>query len=338
MKKIIMTLLFVSLSFTLMAEGQQDGGSDSTKEDGKKYVIATVGKIDGISWFNRMREGVEEFGAKTGHDTFMQSPAQADAAQQVQIIEVLIAQGVDAICVVPFSPEALEPVLKKAMDAGIVVVTHEATSQQNTDVILEAFRNEDFGAEMAAYLIESMGGEGQMANFVGSLTSKSHNEQQDGVETLIANNENIELVSRRNEDYDDQMIAYNKTKELLATYPDLKGIIGSASTTAPGAGLAVDESGLQDKVSVVGVGTPLDNKSYLESGAVDKIAFWDPALAAYAMNRVAVMLLDGEEITDGMNLEVKGYESLSQDPTKKNLFFANAWVFVDENNVDEYDF
>ena len=336
MKRIVTVLFLCVVSFSLTAAGQQDGAAAA---DGKKeYVIATVGKIDGISWFNRMREGVEDFGKDTGHDTFMQSPAQADAAQQVQIIENLIAQGVDAICVVPFSPEALEPVLKKAMDAGIVVVTHEATSQQNTDVIIEAFRNQDFGREMAKYLLESMGGEGQVANFVGSLTSKSHNEQQDGVEALIAENDKIELVSRRNEEYDDQMVAYEKTKELLATYPDLKGIIGSASTTAPGAGLAIDESGLQDKVSVVGVGTPLDNKAYLESGAVDKIAFWDPALAGYAMNQIAVMLLDGKEITNGMDLGIEGYESLNQDSSKSNLFFANAWVFVDKNNVDNYSF
>ncbi|MEM9424524.1 MAG: autoinducer 2 ABC transporter substrate-binding protein, partial [Spirochaetota bacterium] len=91
-------------------------------------------------------------------------------------------------------------------------------------------------------------------------------------------------------------------------------------------------------ISVVGVGTPLDNKRYLKSGAVDKIAFWDPALAAYAMNRVAVMILDGKELSDGMSLDVEGYKSLNQDPTKKNLFFANAWVFVDTDNVDDYQF
>lgn len=337
MKKLLTIVMMLSAFVSLTANGANEE-SVAVTEGSKRYTIATVGKIDGISWFNRMREGAEQFGADTGHDTFMQSPAQADAAQQVQIIENLIAQGVDAICVVPFSPEALEPVLKKAMDAGIVVVTHEATSQKNTDVIIEAFRNEDFGAEMAKYLVEKMGNNGEVANFVGSLTSKSHNEQQDGVESYLDTMSGIKLVSRRNEDYDDQTKAYVKTKELLSTFPNLTGIIGSASTTAPGAGLAIDESGLQDKITVVGVGTPSDNKKYIESGAVDKIAFWDPAMAAYAMNRIAVKLLDGEKINNGMDLDIDGYESLNQDPTKSNLFFANAWVFVDASNVDEYDF
>src|SRR5260221_14621235 len=52
----------------------------------KKYSIATVIKVDGIAWFDRMREGVKEFGKDTGQDTWMVGPSQADAAAQVQIV------------------------------------------------------------------------------------------------------------------------------------------------------------------------------------------------------------------------------------------------------------
>ncbi len=339
MKKALLLFFFVVVAMAVFAKGKsEDTVGDAAGDAKKTYTIATVVKIDGISWFNRMREGVEQFGKDTGHDTFLMGPAQADAVQQVQIIENLIAQGVDAIAVVPFSPEALEPVLKKARDADIVVVVHEATSQQNVDAIIEAFPNEDFGKKMAERLVNLMGQEGEMANFVGSLTSKSHNEQQDGVEAYIKDFPNIKLVSRRNEEYDDQTKAYEKAKELLTAFPNLKGIIGSASTTPPGAGLAVEEKGLKDKVSVVGVSAPSDAKKYIESGAVDAIAFWDPADAGYVMNEIAVRLLNGESITDKMDLGVKGYRSLRQDPGNPKLFFGEAWVFVDKQNIDEYDF
>ena len=84
---------------------------------GKTFSIATVVKVDGIAWFDRMRDGVKQFGDDTGHDVWQVGPSQADAAAQVQLIENLIAQGVDAICVVPFSVEAVEPVLQKAREA-----------------------------------------------------------------------------------------------------------------------------------------------------------------------------------------------------------------------------
>jgi simple sugar transport system substrate-binding protein len=123
----------------------------------KKYTIATVVKVDGIAWFDRMRAGVKQFKADTGHDTWMVGPSQADAAAQVQIIENLIAQKVDAICVVPFSVEAVEPVLKKAREHGIVVIAHEASNLQNSDFTLEAFDNRAYGAKLMEVLGKSMG-------------------------------------------------------------------------------------------------------------------------------------------------------------------------------------
>ena len=99
-----------------------------------KPKIATVVKIAGIQWFNRMEEGVKQFAGDTGDDAFQVGPAQADPQQQVALIEDMIAQGVDALAVVPMSPEALEPVLGKAMEQGITVITHEAAAQKNTEV------------------------------------------------------------------------------------------------------------------------------------------------------------------------------------------------------------
>ncbi len=146
----------------------------------KTYHIATVVKVDGIAWFDRMRDGVKQFGDDTGSDTWMVGPSQADAAAQVQLIENLIAQGVDAIAVVPFSVEALEPVLKKARDRGIVVVSHEASNIKNVDYDIEAFDNLAYGAELMDHLAAQMGEKGQYVATVGSLTSKSQNEWIDG--------------------------------------------------------------------------------------------------------------------------------------------------------------
>jgi simple sugar transport system substrate-binding protein len=311
----------------------------SAAQKKSKYTIATVVKVDGIAWFDRMREGVTKFGKDTGNDTFELGPAKADAAEQVKIIEGLIAQKVDAICVVPFSPEALEPVLKKARDAGIVVISHEATNQQNVDADIEAFVNEEYGAHMMDNLAKFMNGEGEWANFVGSLTSKSHNQWQDGAEARAKEKyPKMKLVSRRNEEYDDQNKAYQKTKELITAFPNLKGILGAASTTAPGAGLAVEEAHLQGKINVVGTSLVSSCGQYLKSGATKMIFFWDPADAGYVMNKMAVEILNGNKLKDGANLGVKGYEKIKQDPKNPKVFFGQAWVDVTKDNMGQYNF
>ena len=167
---LVMTFLFAATAFA-----GSDGPVDitkvrkdlDTKSTGKRYSIATVVKVDGIAWFDRMRDGVKQFAADTGQDTWMVGPSQTDAAAQVQIIENLIAQGVDAICVVPFSVEAVEPVLKKARDRGILVIAHEASNINNVDYVLEAFDNFAYGANLMKVLGEYMGGTGKYVGTVG---------------------------------------------------------------------------------------------------------------------------------------------------------------------------
>jgi simple sugar transport system substrate-binding protein len=307
----------------------------ATAQD-KKPTIATIVKISGIQWFNRMDEGVKKFAADTGANAFQVGPAKADAQLQVQLVEDMIAQGVNAIAIVPFAPEAVEPVLKKAMDAGIKVVAHEASAIQNADYDIEAFQNGAYGEHLMKALGECMGGKGEYAVFVGSLTSKSHNEWVDGaIAYQKANFPDMKMVGSKNETFDDQQQAYAKTQELLRAFPNVRGFQGSASTDVGGIGLALEERGMADDTCVMGTSLPSIASQYLETGAVDMISFWDPALAGYAMNKLAVMLIDGKPVTDGMDLGVEGYEKLSLDG---KVLYGQAWVDVTKENMAEYPF
>src|SRR5690349_4964761 len=104
-----------ALAFALPVAAQE--ATDAPAEGGT-LDIATVVKIAGIQWFNRMEEGVKQYAADTCNNAFQVGPAQADPQQQAALIEHMIAQGVDAIAVVPMSPEALETVLGRAQEAG----------------------------------------------------------------------------------------------------------------------------------------------------------------------------------------------------------------------------
>ncbi|MFT3688438.1 autoinducer 2 ABC transporter substrate-binding protein [Paenirhodobacter sp.] len=313
----------------------------ATKDD-KKYTIATVVKVDGIAWFDRMRAGVEQFKSDTGHDVWMVGPSQADAAAQVQLIENLIAQGVDAIAVVPFSVEALEPVLQKARERGIVVITHEASNIQNTDFDIEAFDNIAYGANMMKELAKVMGEKGKYVATVGSLTSKSQMEWIDGAVAYQKEHyPQMSIVGDRLETADDAAIDYTKLKEAMTAYPDITGILGGPMPTSAGAGRLISEGGLKDKVFFAGTGLPSVAGEYLANGDIQYIQFWDPAVAGYAMNMIAVAVLEGkkDQIKPGLNLGLEGYTNLTApDAAKPHLLYGAGWVGVTKDNMADYDF
>lgn len=321
---------------TLLAAALMAGTASVSVADDHSADIATVVKIAGIQWFNRMEEGVQAFADETGNNAFQVGPAQADPQQQAALIEDMIAQGVDALAVVPMSPEALEPVLARAMEAGIAVITHEAASQQNTHYDIEAFVNEDFGANLMEQMAQCMGGEGEYAVFVGSLTSQTHNQWVDGaIAYQEANYPNMTLVGDKNETFDDAEDAYTKAQEVLRAFPNVQGMQGSASTDVAGIGRAIEERGLEDDTCVFGTSLPSIAGQYIETGAVDGIGFWDPAVAGQAMNQLAVMVMNGEEVTDGMDLGFPGYENIRLDG---KVIYGTAWVNVDADNMADYPF
>jgi simple sugar transport system substrate-binding protein len=300
-------------------------------------TYVTVVKIAGIDWFNRMEVGVKEFGAETGINASLVGPDTADAAKQIPIIEDLIAQKVNALCVIPMDPTQLDPVLQKAMDAGITVITHEASNQKSMHWDIEAFDNSAFGAGLMDRLAKLMGEEGEYAVFVGSLGSKTHNEWADGgINRQKEAYPKMTMVGDKSETFDDSQKAYEKAKEILKAYPNIKGFQGSASTDVVGIGQAVEEAGLQDKVFVVGTSLPSLSKDLLKSGAIDVIGGWDPALAGKACNKLGQMQIAGEKIGEGTNLGLTGYENLKLVGT--NVLYADAALYITAEDVDNYPY
>ena len=307
-----------------------------------EWTIAVVVKDGTSDWFKRMQIGVDEFGNSKTVNVIQKGPANADAASQVQLVEDMINQGVDALCIVPIDPGALESVLEKAMEKGIVVISHEASDLKNTLFDLEAFTAKEFGNAMMKELAKAMGEKGQYAQMVAYTTSTTHMEYSNAeFEFQKENYPNMSLINNTvpsAESSEKVDIAYEKSKELLKANPELAGFTGAASVDILGEAQAVEELGLTDKVSIVGVGTPNATRDYVKNGTIDAVCLWDPASAGYTMCNLAYKVLAGEEIKENIDLEQTGYESIKIEKGANNCVLGNAPLILNTSNIDEYDF
>ena len=331
----------MAASVNVFAADGYDPADFKSDKDSSEWTIAVVTKDNTANWFKRMEVGVNEFGEETGINVIQKGPANADAASQVQVIDDMINQGVDALCVVPIDPGAIEASLKNAMDKGIVVVTHEASNQVNTLYDTEAFTAEDFGAAIMDALASDMGEEGKYAEMVAYTTSTTHMEyanaekarQEEAYPNMELINDGAVPTCESEESID---TAYERAKEVLKANPDLKGFTGVASTDCPGIAKAVEELGLD--VKVVGVGTPNEFKPYVESGTISTIKLWDPKDSGYIMCKVASMILGGETIEEGADLGLDGYNSITISEGDNKCIIGQADLTITKDNIDDYDF
>ncbi|AUH34353.1 substrate-binding domain-containing protein [Paracoccus tegillarcae] len=301
---------------------------------GAETTMGVVVKIGGIPWFNAMEEGISQRAEELGVTAEMIGPTSADPALQVRAIEDLIAKGVDVIGVVPNDEAALEPVLKKAMDAGIKVISHEGPGLENVDWNFELASAEGFGEAHAKLLCEMTTEPGTYAVFVGSLTVPLHNAWADAGIAWIEENcaEKLQPVGDRYgvaENVDDSR---STALDLLAANDDLRGFLAFGSQGPIGAGRAVEERRLGGQVHVMGPFSPGQGQKLLESDVISGGFMWNPAEAGRVFVTLGDMLAKGEEIADGA--EIEGLGVVHPDVESHNIITDNL-LEINKETVGE---
>ena len=298
----------------------------------QKPQIGVVVKIGGIPWFNAMEVGIKKASTEVGADAWMIGPTQADAAQQVRAVEDLIARKVSVIAVVPNDAKALEPVFKRAQEAGIKVITHESPDQAFNDWNIELTTAKGFGENHMEALAKAMGGEGKYIVYVGSLTVPLHNKWADiAIAYQKAKYPKMEAVGDRfgvAESTDD---SYKTALDMMRAHPDLKGILAFGSQGPIGAARAVEERGKIGKVLVVGSFSPGQGAKYIKSGAISEGFIWNPSLAGEVIVRIGTLLAKGEQPKDGM--EIPGLGKVSVDASKRSIL-GDKLQAINKSTID----
>lgn len=300
-----------------------------------EYTMVGIPKLRS-AWFNDYESGLKKAAKDFSIDAYQQAPASADEAQQVRIIEDSITQGANALLVVPNNASSVEPVFNRARQQKIVVITHESVDQPGADYDVEMIENIKFGSYMMDEFAKHAGGKGEFAIYVGSLTVPAHNIWADAaLKEMKAKYPDMKLIAERFPVSEDRNAARQKTLELLATYPDMKGVLAFGSQGAPGAAQALREKGLVGKLTVIGTTSPKESAAFLNDGSITESILWSPGEASYAMAYIAKMVLDGkrDQIKQGFEIPELGVPHING----KNIIFDNP-LTVTKDNFSKYDF
>src|SRR5687767_15364888 len=96
--------------------------------DGKpaRVRVGLVAKSLGNGFFDAVNKGAQEAAAELDAEVIFVGPTTPTAEGQIETLNSLIAQRVDAIAVSANDPDALAPTLRKAIDRGIEVVSYDS--------------------------------------------------------------------------------------------------------------------------------------------------------------------------------------------------------------------
>jgi rhamnose transport system substrate-binding protein len=258
--------------------------------------IGLVAKSLGNGFFDAVHKGADEAARELDAEVIFTGPTTPTAEGQIEVLNALIAQRVDAIAVSANDPDALVPTLKKARDRGIKVISYDSAVAPEGRVAHLAPSSDQLIGETVVALTAELApeGKGKFAVVSATPTSTNQNSWLAEMRKALPRHSGLDMVSvAYGDDVSDK--SYREAAALLQQHPDLVVLVSISSVGIVASARAVEDKGLTGKVKVTGLGLPSELIGYVEKGVVPKFAIWNPVDLGYSTTQIAVRLARGED-------------------------------------------
>lgn len=259
--------------------------------------IALVVKSLGNGFFDAAHQGAREAAGQIGGvEVIYTGPTTPSAEGQIEIINSLISQKVDAIVVSANDPDALVPIAKKAMARGIKVISFDSgLAPEGRQMQLNPSNAALIGEKQIQMAAAELGNKGELAILSASAQATNQNIWIGVMKKTLEKPEYAGLTLVATVYGDDQSDkSYREAIGLLRSHPNLKAIIAPTTVGIVAASKAVVDEGLVGKVFVTGLGLPSEMAGHVKSGAVREFAIWNPIDLGYAATWAAHEFVTGK--------------------------------------------
>ena len=294
MKYSILGLLFVVL------------GCGSSQTEAYDYTIAVVPKSLGFDFWATLRAGADSAAAERGGVEIIWKGTndETDIAGQVALVESFILQQVDALVIAAADSRGLVPVLRRALEAGIVVVTVDSNTDPQVSSTFVATDNLAAAARAADIIAEATGGVGKVALIPYIPGASTSNDRERGFKDGIAKYPGLEIVATQysNSDYGRAMAV---AEDILTAHADLDAIFAANEPTVLGVAQAVKARGLTERITLVGFDTSSRELEGVRDGYILALIAQNPFLMGYEGVRQAVRVIEGGTVPDRIDSGIR---------------------------------
>lgn len=330
----IAAAVLAACSTPTASSGSSSASAGSSAKSGP-FTIGVSNAFVGSEYRTQMIDDIktvfDELKAEGLVDTLVLENADADTNGQIQQIRNLINKGVDAIIVDPSSASALDAVFQEATGQGIRVYAIDQ-AVDSTNVTNIGISQEELGRTSAEWFAKQVGEGASIAVVSGTSGNPATEARWAGAEPVFKA-ANITVVATADGGWD-QATGQTVATNLLATYPDIKGI-WTYDGMAQGVLRAVQAAGKQDSLVVTGearVGFmrmwSKAGDSFSSIGIVNQPGTGATALR-FAVNELQGRTVDSSKVTDGHNIVLPLLPSITNDN------FAEEWAKV-QDKEDTY--
>ena len=311
-----MAVLLISSLAIVSAKGSQES-SDTTPET-EVIEITVVYHDTGIEFGQVIKNGAMAAGKDYGVKVNWVGPIGIDVDEQVNFIENAITAGVDGLAISNVNAEALNPMIDKAIDAGIPTVTFNSEAAGSKRL---AFYGQDLvqsGYVQGKILVEYMGEKGKVIITSGDASASWSQDREAGVRKALAEYPGIEVIQVLSTGWEEQQM-YAAIENALFANPDLTGIASLGAPSSMASGRALLRNDRFDTVTHVCHDFMPETLDNIKAGATKATLSQNPYMQGYLpVENLFLYLTTGKKI-ESIDTGIVRCDSSNVDEMLKKL-------------------
>lgn len=240
-------------------ESANTGNHSGDETGNKKPRIALIMKSLANDFFSSMAQGAKKHQAENSSDYDLVVNGikdERDLSRQVALVEQMVASGVDAIVIAPADSKALVPALRRARQAGVIVINidnrldQEILAQEKISIPFVGPDNKKGARKVGEYLAGKLKPGDGVAILEGIRTSFNGTQRRLGFEEAMKSAK-ITVIDSQSAQWEMSQ-ANTIAVSMLSEHPEIKAILAANDSMALGAIAAIKTLGRSGKVLVVG--------------------------------------------------------------------------------------
>jgi len=269
----------------------------------KSYRICAITKNGTNPAYEGARIGMGRVASRMGcvvEHFFPKKPD--DVVEQGELIEAALGGRPDAILLAPTHPTALNAAIHKIEEAGIPLINFVSSTEGTKPWAFISSNNHSLAFSVAAYLIDLMGGSGDLAVIEGSSNSSTSLPRTKGFLEAVAAHPRVRVVAQRS-GYYQREDAQRAMADILERTPKIDGVLSANDFMAMGVLDALAEA--NRSAFVVGVNAMPDAIQAIKAGQMQATAAYDAMKMGCIAVEAAIRFLLGLSVPDHIELPVE---------------------------------
>jgi rhamnose transport system substrate-binding protein len=271
----------LTLSGALAACGSSSSASGSSASDCKKgaITIGVIPKLGDDPYMTTVRDGMKAESETTGgkDKIIYTSPSEATGSAQIPFVQQLISKKVDVIAISGSDLKGAAAELKKAQARGIKVLSFDSDVDSSArSIFVNQAKTAELGTAMLDSMYDLLGGKGDFAVLSSTQTAVNQNAWIADMKQRLGSDAKFKDMKLLTVAYGEEKadVSANRAKELVTTYPSLRGIIVPAGISLPAAATALSDRGDLGRVKLTGLAPATLIGKYIQGGNVQDI-WWN---------------------------------------------------------------